>query len=192
MRRARDRGFSLIEMMAVVLIVGVLAVVAIVAYRKWISTARINEATNLISNIRSAQEAFRSENGGYLPVSVQYAGAGVATPTTDYPAPTPGAFKTQWGADCPLSACVKANSWRQLAVQPTGTVMYGYAVVATNDPNAAPNDILVNGSSYSLSALKGAPWYVVEADGDPTGSGKFTKIFGLSGNNELFINENSQ
>ncbi len=87
---------------------------------------------------------------------------------------------------------MKANSWRQLAVQPTGTVMYGYAVVASNDPNASPNNILVNGSSYSLSALKGAPWYVVEADGDPTGSGKFTKIFGLSGNNELFINENGQ
>jgi prepilin-type N-terminal cleavage/methylation domain-containing protein len=190
MRRARDRGFSLIELIAVVLIVGVLAVVAVVAYRKWISTARINEATNMISNIRSAEEAFKSENGGYLPVSVSYAGAAINTPTTDYPALTPGAFKKNWGDVCLAGTqCVAANSWKQLAVAANGAVMYGYAVVATNDPTSAPTDILVNGAAQSITALKGAPWYVVEGDGDPTGIGKFTKIFGLSGNNELFINE---
>ncbi|MGH7440212.1 MAG: type IV pilin protein [Polyangiaceae bacterium] len=191
MRRVRDRGFSLIEMIAVVLIVGTLAVVAIVAYRKWVSTARLNEATNLVSNMRSAEEAFKSENGGYLQVSKSYAGAAVAIPTGDYPAPggTPGVFKTQWGADCPSSICFQTNSWRRLAVQPTGAVMYGYAVYVPSSTAEVPSAILVNGQSQSITALAGAPWYVVEADGDPTGSGKFTKIFGTSGNNELFINE---
>jgi prepilin-type N-terminal cleavage/methylation domain-containing protein len=189
MRRVRDRGFSLIEMIAVVLIVGTLAVVAIVAYKKWVSTARVNEATNLVSNMRSAEEAFKSENGGYLPVSKAYTGTSAAPPTCDYPAATPGAFKTQWGADCPASICVKTNSWKQLAVQATGTVMYGYAVYATNNPADVPNDIVVNGQTQSIANLKGTPWYVVEADGDPTGSGRYTKIFATSANNELFLNE---
>jgi hypothetical protein len=69
--------------------------------------------------------------------------------------------------------------------------VYGYAVVASNDPNATPDPILVNGASQTLVALKGAPWYVVEADGDPLATGTYTKIFGMSGNNELFINNDT-
>jgi hypothetical protein len=40
--------------------------------------------------------------------------------------------------------------------------------------------------------MKGAPWYVIEADADPQGTGTFTKIFGLSGNNRIFINGDNQ
>ena len=189
MRRTRDRGYSLIEIVAVVVIVGILSVLGIVGYRKWVTFARINEATNLVSNMRSAEEAFKSENGGYLQVSKAFAGTSTSAPTCDYPAATPGAFKTQWGADCPASICVDPKSWRKLAVSPTGTVMYGYAVYATNNPAEVPNNILVNGQTQAITALKGAPWYVVEADGDPTGSGVYTKIFATSGNNELFLNE---
>jgi prepilin-type N-terminal cleavage/methylation domain-containing protein len=188
MTRGRDRAFTLIEAMVVVVIVGILSVLAIVAYRKWVTSSRMMEAENLVSNIRSAEEAFKSENGGYLAVSLAYAGAATPTPTTDYPAATPGAFQTQWGADCATNICVQTNSWRQLGVQASEPVVYGYAVVASNATNSTPPNILVNNASYALTGLQGAPWYVVEADGDPTASGTYTKIFGVSGNNELFIN----
>jgi prepilin-type N-terminal cleavage/methylation domain-containing protein len=188
MGRRRDRGFTLIEALVVSVIVGILSVLAVVGYRKWVTNSKMMEAQNLVSNIRSAEESFRSENGSYLPVSLTYAGAATPVPTLDYPAGTPGAFKTGWGVDCPSTVCVKPNSWRQLGVVPVGPVIYGYAVVASNDPAQTPTNILVNDSSYSLAAMTGAPWYVVEADGDPLGTGTFTKIFGVSGNNEIFVN----
>ncbi len=191
MRRGRERGFTLIEMGVIAIIVGILSVLAVVGYRKWVTTSRLTEAQNMVSNIRSAEEAFKSENGGYLTVSIAYAGTG--NPSHDYPAATPGAFRTGWGADCPSTSCVKTNSWRQLGVQSVGPVTYGYAVVASNDGTSGPStDILVNNVDTPLTSMKGAPWYVVEADGDPLGQGTFTKVFGLSGNNELFINGGTQ
>ncbi len=192
MRKGRDRAFTLIELLIVSTIVSILALLAVVGYRRWTASARMMEAQNMIENIRSAQERFKSENGGYLAVSVAIAGAGASTPTQDYPATTPGAFKTAWGADCAGSICVAPNSWKQLGVQPTAPVIYGYAVQASNTPSDSPPDILVNNATSSLTAMKGAPWYVIEADADPQGTGKFTKIFGLSGNNQLFINGDTQ
>jgi prepilin-type N-terminal cleavage/methylation domain-containing protein len=189
MGQRRDRAFTLIEAMIVVVIVGISSLLAVVAYRRWIVSSKLMEAENMIENIRSAEEAFKSENGGYLTVSKGIAGSGTTTPNGDYPAATPGSFKTQWGADC--TTCVATNSWRQLAVVAGAPVYYGYAVVASNDPNAAPDSILVNGAAFSLSAMKGTPWFVVEADGDPLGSGKFTKLFGVSNNNQVFINNDT-
>jgi prepilin-type N-terminal cleavage/methylation domain-containing protein len=92
MRSSRyRRGFTLIEAMIVVAIIGVLALLAVVAYKRWIRTSYLAEAYDMISNIRAAEESFRAENGGYLTIS-----AGLE-PGNMYPAATPGRFKTQWG-----------------------------------------------------------------------------------------------
>jgi type IV pilus assembly protein PilA len=183
----------LIEAMIVVVIVGVLAVLAVVGYRKWVQTSFLAEAQDMVSHIRSAEEAFRSENGiTYLQVNTSQIGPGY-----DYPAATPGAFKTTWGGTC--SSCVAPNSWQQLAVQPNAPVAYGYSVV-TNAPPTSPNptsygtppSIKVNGSAVSLSSISGSPWYVIEADGDYFGTGSFTSLFAYSGNNQVFLNNGTQ
>jgi type IV pilus assembly protein PilA len=186
MRRARDRAFTLIEALIVSTIVSILAVLAVVGYRRWIMTAYMAEAQDMVSHIRSAEDAFKAENGGYLKVS-QALGLGF-----DYPLMKPGASKTGWGADCDLTACVQANSWKQLAVQPNGPVLFGYSVVADNGGTNPPPHILVNNVDTALDKLTGAPWYVVEADGDPKGTGEYIKLFASSGNDQVFINGETQ
>lgn len=178
--------------MIVVVIIGIMAVLAIVAYRKWIQTSYLAEAQDMVSHIRSAEEAFHAENGvSYLPVSL---GLG---PGFDYPAATPGSFKTGWGAACGVSQCVTSNAWQRLAVQPNGPVAYGYSV-RTNDPVADPNataalpTVTVNGAAMDLSAMQNQPWYVIEADGDYFGKGSFTSVFAFAGNNRLLISNGTQ
>jgi prepilin-type N-terminal cleavage/methylation domain-containing protein len=192
----RRAGFTLIEAMIVVVIIGIGAVIAVVAYRKWIQTSHLAEAQDLVSHIRSAEDAFLSENGmTYLPVSK---GLGTAF---DYPASPPGAFKTGWGAPCSTAVCFQSNSWQQLAVQPSGPVMFGYAVLTNPSTDysaspptfsAPPSTVIVNGVTMNLSGMAGRPWYVVEADGDYFGTGSFTNVFAFSGNNQLFINNGTQ
>jgi len=179
--RPRARAFSLIEAMIVVAIVGVLAVLAVVAYQRWIRTAYLAEAHDMISNIRAAEESYRAENGTYLNVS---AGLG---PTFMYPAATPGAFKTPWGGAC--NWCANANGWSVLTIESKGPLAFGYAVVS--DPTPLPSHITIDGTAISLSNLV-APWYVVEAIGDINGNGVFTSMYGFSTGGPLLIDNEGE
>jgi prepilin-type N-terminal cleavage/methylation domain-containing protein len=171
----RPRAFTLIEAMIVVVIVGVLALLATIAYRRWVHSAYLTEAQNMVANIRSAEESFRAENGGYLTVS---AGLG---PGYDYPAATPGKFKTAWGA---------ASPWLPLNIQPSGPVAFGYSLLASNTTNPVITKT-VNGTALDISAMT-FPWYFVEADADMDGNGVFTKVYGMSATNRLFIDNEGE
>jgi type IV pilus assembly protein PilA len=60
--RLKNRGFTLIELMIVVAIVGILAVLAIYGVRKYISNAKTAEARNSLGQIgKDAQTAYERE-----------------------------------------------------------------------------------------------------------------------------------
>src|SRR6185437_9961237 len=147
-RPRRARAFTLIEVMIVVVIVSVLALVATVAYRKWVRNSYIGEAQDMLQNIRNAEETFKAENGAYLNVST-----GI-TQNNLYPSTMPSeAFKTQWGTD---------PGWAALTIQPTAPVRFGYAVVA-GAAHTAPPTISVNGQNVSLGTMGDTPWFVAVA-----------------------------
>ncbi len=172
------RGFTLIEAMAVVVIVGVLAVLAVTSYRAWIRTSYMAEAEDMIAHIRSAEESFKAENGTYLNVS------GGLDLGNLYPATTPGAFKTAWGGAC--ATC--ARPWSYLNVAPQAPVAFGYALIADNTgTNAPPNLVVTKSTAPNLSGMTGKPWYIVEAVGDINGDGIYTRIYGFSSSTTLFV-----
>ena len=61
------KGFSLIELMIVVAIIGILAGIAVPAYNGYITTARLEECQNEITAITLAQKQFFLENNSFFP-----------------------------------------------------------------------------------------------------------------------------
>src|SRR5579859_4923468 len=62
---SNEKGFTLVEMMVVVAIVGALAAIAIPNYRKYQNRARQTEAKIALGAIYTAERAFSGENSTY-------------------------------------------------------------------------------------------------------------------------------
>jgi prepilin-type N-terminal cleavage/methylation domain-containing protein len=61
MRKLNDRGFSLVEVMLTVSILGVLASIAIASYKEFVLRAKISQAKTGLASLYQAEMAFRAE-----------------------------------------------------------------------------------------------------------------------------------
>ena len=179
-RRApmRARGYTQIELSVVVVVVGILAVLAIVGYRRYTATARSAEAKQVTGGIRMAQEAYKTEKGVYAAVS--------ANDTSYYPAASPGKFVTTWGAPCTNCASGDPDGWKKIAVNPGAPVMFGYATVA--DVGANSGAISVPAVISPFAALKATdPFYVTVAWGDTDGNGVPCTVTSYSTSTQIVV-----
>lgn len=64
-RTPRAAGFTLIELMLVVAIVGIITAIALPAYQNYVMKSRRSEAQNALSQAAQAQERFRSSRSSY-------------------------------------------------------------------------------------------------------------------------------
>lgn len=78
-RMHKDRGFTLIELMIVVVIIGILAALAIPRFMQATVKSRQSEAKGLLKQIYTMERTFRQETGAY---SVDLNGIGVEVPVT--------------------------------------------------------------------------------------------------------------
>ncbi len=179
----RARGFTLVEMMIVVIIMAILAVLAVVGYRTLITSSHLSEATHMIGSIRVAQEGYHSETLTYANVS--------AGPTAYYPQAAPtGHLLTQWGAPCTNCADV---DWSVLPLHVDGPVMFGYATIASSGgQNAQPPAVTVNGKALTYTAP--SEWYFIAASCDMNADGDSanTNVYSFSWTNQLFVDAEGQ
>jgi len=63
MKQSVQKGFTLIELMIVVAIIGILAALAIPAYTDYTIKSRVSEGASLSGNYRTAMDVYFSENG---------------------------------------------------------------------------------------------------------------------------------
>jgi len=63
MKQSVQKGFTLIELMIVVAIIGILAAIAIPAYTDYTIKSRVSEGASLVAAPKTAMEVYWSENG---------------------------------------------------------------------------------------------------------------------------------
>ena len=107
LKRQSDSGFSLVELMIVVGIIGVLAAVATPKMQIFMAKAKQAEAKTTLSHIYTLEEAYYAENSTYDKVAVvgfQQDGKVLYKVTQDVTTPSPTDFKVIVGnsvALCP-------------------------------------------------------------------------------------------
>ncbi len=109
--RKNIKGFSLIELMIVVAIIGVLSAIAIPNFLNYQLKSKTAEAKTNLGTIKTVQEAYKAENNSY----VVCAASPNATPTTS---------KQPW--------VDQGGGFGAIGFSPLGSVFYSYAVTSTD------------------------------------------------------------
>src|SRR5437588_8831058 len=128
-RMKGQKGFTLIELMIVVAIIGILAAIAIPNFLQYQMKSRQAEAKTNLGAIKTSEVAFQAERGCYVGITAQGVAAPVAgTKTTPSP----------WGIGAAASAAgtawctaVFTGVFTDIGFKATGNVMYIYGVDAT-------------------------------------------------------------
>lgn len=117
--RTNQKGFTLIELMIVVAIIGILAAIAIPNFLQYQLKSKTAEAKTNIGSIRTSQEAFKAEYDYYATCTDNPGVAGVGT------------AKVAW------VAAVPGDGWTEIGYAPAGNVYYSYEVSIGGNTNAA-------------------------------------------------------
>ena len=122
MDRVRSQtGFTLIELMIVVAIIGILAAIAIPNFVKFQLRSKASEGRVNLAGIRTAQASYFADAGGYVAWS--------SVPTSS--GTPPGTDKAGWPGGCSVPPASGNPGYCFIGWAPEGDVYFNYAV-ATN------------------------------------------------------------
>jgi len=133
----KQEGFTLIELMIVVAIIGILAAIAIPNFLQYQMKSRQAEAKTNLGAIRTSEVAFQAERGCYLGIAAEAGPAVVAgTKTVGY----------AWGAGAVPAGvtnfCIAGGTFtgvfRDIGYVATGSVLYRYVAQADAAVGAVP------------------------------------------------------
>jgi prepilin-type N-terminal cleavage/methylation domain-containing protein len=181
--RPRQRGFTLIEMMITVAIVGILATLAIFGVSKYVRLSKSAEATQMIGAFKASQETYKSDMFSYLDVS----GSNAISDASYYPTQALEQKAHSWvqveGSETPLGLRIK-----QLGVVADGPVQFIYACAAGNGTQIpAGHQLLTTPVDNWPAAATGQPWYVVSAKADLNGNGVESRFASASFTTQIFV-----
>ena len=132
MKRFMQKGFTLIELMIVVAIIGILAAVALPAYQDYTVRAKVSEAVIAASSVKGgASEAFQTDGiTGLTAFATAFNSAAASTKTSKYVSGMSMTATSPW----PITVTIAANSGNGIPTGLNGNTL----VFSPNVQGAAP------------------------------------------------------
>lgn len=133
MRWVKQKGFTIVELLIVIVVIGILAVISIIAYTGIQQTARDAQRKSDIANITKALELYYNDKGRY--------------PGT--PGETGGSTTINSGWSTTAD-----NSWQNLV-----TALEPYMKGVGSDPTSTPGANMTTGAGYNYAYFASASAY---------------------------------
>lgn len=175
-RAAQQRGFTLVELLVVIAMVGVLASIAIIGYRKYLHGAHTGDAKAIMSAIKVAQESSRAETLNYTDCTGNWYPNALGPNGNKFHFLNPGH---------PNFAC-----WRGLNVAADSPTRFTFVTRAAGPPNALPAPSEGTWASFPATpANLVEPAYFVEAVGDADNNLQRSRFVTTSFNGEIYVEQ---
>ena len=171
-RKPTDAGFSLVELIVVVVIIGILATMASYGYGKWIGRARRAEAVALLAEMSAKEQVYLMEFGAYLPLRADNTLTIDETPAAFYPiSPANADFDSRRTSTSIQDGALWPISWRNVGLRPRTSALY-----CTYMLNAGPGDGAPLTTDYGTRLLNqpgvtARPWFYALAACNFNGAG---------------------
>ncbi len=172
MRRRRSQmGFTLVELMVVVAIIGILAAVGIAAYTKWVRKSKASgEVPYMLGHFQQREVQYQAENGTFLPTG--------STEDDYFPKPLTGG-----GSYTSIPTGTTPQAWQDLKIQMGQSGLYCGYVVLVKAAGAAAG---ANGAALYPVAPNREFFYVrAECDWNGDGGGDGNNVWVVRGDTSV-------
>lgn len=123
--RGRNHGFTLVEMMIVIAIIGILTAIALPNYNEYVLRSKLIEASSILTDLRTRLEQYYQDNRAYGDTAATT--CGVTAPAALNTAP--------WNNKYFTVACVTSNSGQNYVLTATSQGLSAAFVHTLTDAN---------------------------------------------------------
>jgi len=157
----RARGFTLVELMIVVVILGILATLATVGFKKYVGRARSVEAVAVLAEMGSKEQLYKLEFANFIPLR---ADNNLALPSPDeasaafYPmAAGSSALESARTAISIADSTKWPTAWQNVGLRPRDSQLY--CTYLTNAGAAGADTTGLKYGSVLIGTNNVAPWF---------------------------------
>lgn len=172
MRRPFERGFTIIELMIVVMIIGILAAIAVPSYRQYVRKNAQSEAESNMLRLSMELERWRAKTltyGGFTPsrgwsstANTVYVPSGSSATTHNYAIRIMHVSSATTPVVVSLSTASPANSWVMVATPRAGSLVENSPMLAYTSQGvkcaSKASDIMVKAGSVQNCGAGSEIW----------------------------------